>query len=175
MLLVRTPSFSFSYSSCTVQHAQRHAAACTHQKVAQHGLLACCWWRQWRRRQWRRLSAPCSSSRAHCCRAASAPAAAAATHWPQRRCSPSSAALSLRRSLCTRCTLAAPSTHHFSTRCRCSPCRAPSAAARAMCSDTRRRLEEAQGAGAGAGQQGEPVEQYGDALGLWLVEGCVNG
>ena len=106
---------------------------------------------------------------------ASAPAAAAATHWRQRRCSPSSAALSLRRSLCTRCTLAAPSTHHFSTRCRCSPCRAPSAAARAMCSDTRRRLEEAQGAGAGAGQQGEPVEQYGDALGVWLVEGCVNG
>jgi len=44
-----------------------------------------------------------------------------------------------------------------------------------MCSDTRRRLEEAQGAGAGAGQQGEPVEQYGDALGVWLVEGCVNG
>ena len=121
------------------------------------------------------LSAPCSSSRAHCCRAASAPAAAAATHWRQRRCSPSSAALSLRHSLCTLCTLAAPSTHHFSTRCRCSPCRAPSAAARAMCSDTRRRLEEAQGAGAGAGQQGEPVEQYGDALGVWLVEGCVNG
>ena len=112
---MRTPSFSFSYSSCTVQHAQRHAAACTHQKVAQHGLLACCWWRQWRRRQRRHLSAPCSSSRAHCCRAASAPAAAAATHWPQRRCSPSSAALSLRCSLCTRCTLAAPSTHHFST------------------------------------------------------------
>jgi len=106
---------------------------------------------------------------------ASAPAAAAATHWRQHRCSPSSAALSLRRSLCALCTLAAPSTHHFSTRCRCSPCRAPSAAARAMCSDTRRRLEEAQGAGAGAGQQGEPVEQYGDALGLWLVEGCVNG
>ena len=43
-----------------------------------------------------------------------------------------------------------------------------------MCSDTRRRLEEAQGAGAGAGQQGEPVEHYGDALGVWLVEGCGN-
>ena len=24
----------------------------THQKVAQHGLPACCWWRQWRRWQW---------------------------------------------------------------------------------------------------------------------------
>ena len=57
----------------------------------------------------------------------------------------------------------------------CLPCRAPSAAARAMCSDMRRRLEEAQGAGAGAGQQGEPIGQYGDALGLWLLEGCVNG
>lgn len=58
---------------------------------------------------------------------------------------------------------------------RCSPCRAPSAAARAMCSDTRRRLEEAQGAGAGAGQQGEPIGQYGDALGLWLLEGYTLG
>ena len=36
---------------------------------------------------------------------------------------PSSAALSLRRSLCTLCNLAAPSTHLFSTRCRYSPCR----------------------------------------------------
>ena len=44
-----------------------------------------------------------------------------------------------------------------------------------MCSDTRRRLEEAQGAGAGAGQQGEPVEQYGDAYGLWLVNSDVHG
>ena len=66
-------------------------------------------------------------------------------------------------------------THLVSTRYRCLPCRAPSAAARAMCSDMRRRLEEAQGAGAGAGQQGEPIGQYGDALGLWLLEGCVNG
>ena len=90
-------------------------------------------------------------------------------HYGPKIAVPSSAALSLRRSLCTLCNLAAPSTHLFSTRCRCSPRRAPSAAARAMCSDTCRRLEEAQGAGAGAGQQGEPVEQYGDALGLWLA------
>ena len=120
------------------------------------------------------LSAPSSSSRAHCCRA-SKRARCRSRHTLAATQVPSSAALSLRRSLCTLCNLAAPSTHIFSTRCRCSPCRAPSAAARAMCSDTCRRLEEAQGAGAGAGQQGEPIGQYGDALGLWLLEGCVNG
>lgn len=72
-------------------------------------------------------------------------------------------------------TLAATQVLTLQSAVSCLPCRAPSAAARAMCSDMRRRLEEAQGAGAGAGQQGEPIGQYGDALGLWLLEGCVNG
>ena len=176
MLLARTPCFSFSYSSCTVQHPQRHAEPHSSKGrpawspsmllVAAVAAVAVV----------PPLSAPCSSSRAHCCRASKRARCRsrhtlAATQVLAKLCG----ALSLRRSLRTLCTLAAPLTHHFSTRCRCSPCRAPSAAARAMCSDTRRRLEEAQGAGAGAGQQGEPVEQYGDALGVWLVEGCVDG